>query len=298
MNNRIRVASLQYFIRPVRSYEEFYSQVEGLVETAKDYKVRLLVFPEYFSTQLLTLGDVRRPIVEQIHALAAQEARIVESFSKLAKKNKLIIVGGTVPGYSEADSAKVLNKCYVYGTDGSYDLQAKLYMTRFEKEEWLVSPGSRLRIFETEFGKFAVTICYDVEFPEIARTAARLGAQFLCVPSCTDDRHGYLRVKYCAQARAIENQMYVIHSTTVGSLPMVPAVSMNYGQAGIYTPSDYSFSRDGILSEGIANQETMIIGDMNLDMIEETRHSGTVLPLRDSHSHEEVLKVVDHVQLR
>lgn len=292
----LRVAALQYFIRPVKSFDDFALQVEALVETAKDYKVKFLVFPEYFTTQLLTLGDIKRPISDQIRDLAKQEDRIVELVAGLAKKNKMIIVGGTLPGFND-DKTKILNKCYVFSSDGSSNLQAKLHMTRFEKEEWLVSAGSRLRIFESDFGRFAVTICYDVEFPEIARTAARLGANFLVVPSCTDDRHGYLRVRYCAQARAVENQMYVIHSPTVGSLPTVPAVSLNYGQAAIYTPSDYAFSRDGLLAEGTPNQESMVIGDIRLGLIDESRKNGTVLPLHDSQTTEELLKVVDHVKL-
>lgn len=266
------------------------------METARDYKVNLLVFPEYFTVQLLTLGQIKRPIAEQIRDLANQEERIVNFMSELARKFKLIIVGGTLPAFTE-DKSKILNTCYVYSPDGSYNAQTKLHMTRFEKEEWFVSPGTRLKIFEANFGKFAVAICYDVEFPEIARAAARLGAHFLVVPSCTDDRHGYLRVRYCAQARAIENQMYVIHSPLVGSLPAVPAVSLNYGQAAIYTPSDYSFARDGLLAEGAVNQESMIIGDINLSLIEESRKSGTVLPLRDSQSTSELLNVVDHVKL-
>ncbi len=292
----IRVGSLQYFIRPVKSFEEFALQVEALVDTATDYKIKVLVFPEYFTTQLLTLGNIKRPIVEQIRDLANQESRFVEFMAGLSKKKKMIIVGGTVPGFNE-DQSKILNKCYVFSPDGSSHVQAKLHMTRFETEEWFVSPGTRLRIFESDFGKFAVTICYDVEFPEIARVAGRMGAHFLVVPSCTDDRHGYLRVRYCAQARAIENQMYVIHSPTVGSIPTVPAVSMNYGQAAIYTPSDYSFSRDGLLAEGTVNQESMIIGDINLSLIEQSRINGTVLPLRDSHKTEDLLKVVDHVKV-
>ncbi|MBY0516490.1 MAG: carbon-nitrogen hydrolase family protein [Bacteriovoracaceae bacterium] len=295
--NRIRVASLQYFIRPVKSFEDFGLQVESFVETAKDYKVKVLVFPEYYAVQLLTLGQIKRPIAEQIKDLASQEERIVEFMSSLAKKFNILIVGGSIPVFSK-DKTKVFNRCYVYGSDGSYDYQDKLHMTRFEKDEWFVSPGDRLKIFETDFGKFAVTICYDVEFPEIARAAARLGAHFLVVPSCTDDRQGYLRVRYCAQARAIENQMYVIHSPLVGSLPTVPAVSLNYGQAAIYTPSDYSFSRDGLLAEGAVNQESMIIGDINISLIEDSRESGTVLPLRDSQTTGELLKVADHVKLK
>jgi predicted amidohydrolase len=155
-------------------------------------------------------------------------------------------------------------------------------MTRFEREEWDVAPESTLRLFETEFGRVAIAICYDVQFPEIARAAARLGAHILVVPSCTDDRQGFWRVRYCAHARAIENQMYVIHAATVGSLPMVPAVSLNYGQAAILTPSDFAFSRDGILAEGNANQEMMVIGDLDLRIIEQVRTTGTVLPLHDS----------------
>jgi predicted amidohydrolase len=155
-------------------------------------------------------------------------------------------------------------------------------MTRFETEEWKVAAGSKLRVFETSFGRLAVAICYDVEFPEIARAAARLDAHILVTPSCTDDRQGFLRVRYCAHARAIENQMYVIQSSTVGSLPQVPAVSLNYGQASILTPSDFAFSRDGILAEGNPNQEMMVIGELNLQTITEARSTGTVLPLLDS----------------
>ncbi len=292
----LRIGSLQYFIRPVKAFEDFALQVEALVETALDYKVKILVFPEYFSTQLLTLGNIKRPIDEQIRDLAKQEERIVEFIARLSKKHKMIIVGGTLPGFDESKE-KILNKCYVFSSNGSYNVQAKLHMTRFEKEEWMISSGTRLKLFESEFGKFAVAICYDVEFPEIARVAGRMGAHFLVVPSCTDERNGYLRVRYCAQSRAIENQMYVIHSSTVGSLPTVPAVSLNYGQAAIYTPCDYAFARDGLLAEGTVNQESMVIGDIHLSLIERSRKNGTVLPLRDSQTTAELLQVVDHVIL-
>jgi predicted amidohydrolase len=106
-----------------------------------------------------------------------------------------------------------------------------------------------------------------------------------------------LRVRYCAQARAIENQMYVIMSSTVGSLPMVPAVSLNYGQACILTPSDFQFSRDAILAEGIPNQESMVLGELNLQTILETRSMGTVLPLYDSHRTAQIIPHLEVVDL-
>ncbi|MEZ4226465.1 MAG: carbon-nitrogen hydrolase family protein [Polyangiaceae bacterium] len=294
---RIRVATLQYFIRPVESFEQFEAQVTGLVETARDYKCRLLVFPEYFCLQLLTLNDLRMSIDKQVRHLARFEQRIVDMFVRLSKQSGMYIVGGTLPAVDPPDEETVYNECYVYSPAGEWEVQGKLHMTRFEREEWLISPHKRLRVFETEFGRIAVTICYDVEFPELARAAAREGADVLVVPSCTDERQGYLRVRYCAQARAIENQLYVVHACTVGSLPMVPAVSLNYGQAAIYTPSDFAFARDGILAEGVPNQESMVIGELDLDRIRESRETGTVLPLRDSATTAEVTRTLEVVPL-
>lgn len=278
---RIRVASAQYFIRPVQRFEEFADQVRGLVETAADYKCKLLVFPEYFTVQLLTLGDITRPIHEQVRSLAAQVPRFRELMGQLAQKWGLYIVAGSIP-VQDGNDQEIFNECFAFSPTGKVGVQGKMHLTRWEAEEWLISARDSVKVFETDFGRIAVTICYDVEFPEIVRTAARQDAYILVVPSCTDDRQGFLRVRYCAQARAIENQMYVVHSTTVGSLPMVPAVSLNYGQASILTPSDFPFARDGILSEGVPNQESIIIGELNMDTITEARSSGTVLPLRDS----------------
>lgn len=279
--NSIRVASLQYFIRPVQTFDQFRDQVKALVETAADYQVHLLVFPEYFTVQLLTLGDTKKPICDQIRDLAKQAPRFLEFMEHLAHANRLHIVAGTIP-VMEDGTDLVYNDSVIFGPSGTHGVQGKLHMTRFESEEWRVSARSTLKVFETSFGRLAIAICYDVEFPEIARAAGREGAHILVVPSCTDERQGFLRVRYCAQARAIENQMYVIQSCTVGSLPMVPAVSLNYGQASILTPSDFPFSRDGILAEGHPNQEMMVIGDLNLETIQQSRSFGTVLPLLDS----------------
>lgn len=296
MLERIRVASLQYFIRPVQTLDQFRDQVTALVETAADYKCHLLVFPEYFTIQLLTLGNLKRPIREQILDLAKQLPTYLELFTGLARQYRIHIVAGTIPVLDEASSA-VYNHSYFFAPSGNYGVQGKTHMTRFETEEWKVSPRHELKVFETEFGRVAINICYDIEFPEIARAAARHDAQIIIVPSCTDDRQGFLRVRYCAHARAIENQVYVVQSCTVGSLPMVPAVSLNYGQAAILTPSDFAFSRDGILAEGTINQEMMVIGELNLKTIRDERDAGTVLPLRDSKQTADVVAQTEIVTL-
>ncbi len=293
---RLRVASAQYFIRPVDRIEQFEEQVGALIGTAADYDCGLLILPEYFTIQLLTLGDVKRPIKDQVRDLAAHAPRFLEFMKARAREHGIYVLAGTIP-VTDGGTGAVHNDAHFFGPDGSHGTQGKLHMTRFESDDWIVQARRRLRVFNTAFGKVAVTICYDVEFPEIARAAARAGAHILLVPSCTDDRQGFLRVRYCAAARAIENQMYVITSHTVGSLPMVPAVSLNYGQAAILTPSDFPFSRDGILAEGHPNQEMLVIGDLNLETILQSRTTGTVLPLNDSRNTMEIVSNVEEVTL-
>ncbi len=287
--DRIRVAALQYFIRPIQDFGEFREQVRGLVRTAADYECRLLVFPEYFTVQLLTLGDVERPMDEQIRDLADRVPEFLEMMAELVRETGMYVVAGTIPVRDLKQPDVVFNESFFFAPDGTVASQGKLHMTRFEKSVWRVSPRNSLNLFDTEFGRVAIAICYDVEFPEIARAAAQQDAVILVVPSYTDDRQGFLRVRYCAHARAIENQMFVINAGTVGSLPMVPAVSLNYGQAAILTPSDFPFARDGILAEGVPNQESMVIGELNLRILRSNRLRGTVLPLRDSRRSAEVV---------
>jgi predicted amidohydrolase len=294
--NRIRVASAQYWIRPIRDFDQFVDQVMAVIETAEGYESRLLVMPEYFTIQLVSLGDVKRPIDEQVRDVAKFYPRYLELMSEMAKKTKLYIVAGSMPVYDEKQG-KVYNDAHLFAPDGSHDTQGKLHMTRFEREDWKVSERSQLKIFETDFGRMAIAVCYDVEFPELSRAIAHEDVHILAVPSSTDDRHGFLRVRYCSHARAIENQMYVVHSPTVGSLPRVPDVSLNYGQASIMTPCDFPFARDGILSEGVLNQEGMIIGELDMDTIEESRSFGTVLPLQDSRWTKQLTEHIQFVKL-
>ncbi len=294
-DNRIRIAACQYAIRPIERWEQFCAQVTGMAAAAQDYGARLLVLPEYFTLQLLTLGDVRAPMPEQMRGLAKHVPAFVELMSGLAKKNAMCIVAGTIP---VVEGERVFNDSFIFGSGGDHVAQGKLHMTRWEREELLISARRGLKVIETDFGKLAVAICYDVEFPEVARMAARAGATVLAVPSCTDDRNGFLRVRYCAHARAVENQMIVVHAGTVGMLAAVPNAALHYGQAAILTPSDLPFARDGILVEGTVNHEAVVVGEVDLGAIVRSRESGTVLTLKDSETTAEAVGVVEVVGLR
>ncbi|MFW5972820.1 MAG: carbon-nitrogen hydrolase family protein [Bacteroidota bacterium] len=290
--NRIRVAAAQYYVRHISAFEQFVDQVSAVVETAADYRCRLLVLSEYFTLQLMALGDIKRPIEAQVRDVAAYVPRFVELMEGLARDNGLYIVAGTIPVLDEG-SDRVYNDSFVFSPNGGYATQGKMHMTRFEREDWHIHPRSVPRIFETDFGKIAVAICYDVEFPELIRAMALEGAHILCVPSNTDDRHGFLRVRYCAHARTIENQMYVINSVTVGGLPRTPDFSLNYGQASILTPNDYTFSRDGIMAEGTLNHDDIIIGELDVKTAEDSRSFGTELPLNDSKHTRELIAHIE-----
>ena len=161
MMERIRVASLQYFIRPVQTFEQFRDQVTALVETAADDKAHLLVFPEYFTVQLLTLGNIRRPIRGQIIDLARQVPRYIELFTELAHSHKMYIVAPTIPIFDKGRD-KIYNDSHFFSPSGEYCVQGKMHMTRFESEEWDVSPRERLKVFDRDFGKVAIAICYDI----------------------------------------------------------------------------------------------------------------------------------------
>jgi predicted amidohydrolase len=147
-----------------------------------------------------------------------------------------------------------------------------------------VEPGNDLNVFATDCGKVAILICYDVEFPELARVAAGKGADILFVPFNTDHRAAYLRVRTCAQARAIENEVYVAIAGCVGNLPFVDNADIHYAQSGIFTPADFSFERDGIAAECTPNIETMIISDVDLEILRRVRYSGTVQNWTDRRS--------------
>jgi len=88
-------------------------------------------------------------------------------------------------------------------------------------------------------------------------------------------------VRYCAQARAIENQCYVIMSGNVGNLPNVDNMDIQYAQSCILTPCDLPFARDGIAAEASENVETLTIADVNLADLSWARAEGTVRNLRD-----------------
>jgi len=274
---RVRIAAVQYLLRPITCFEDFASQVEFFVHSAKDYKAHFILFPEFFTMQLLSYINEPAPAMA-VRRLARMAPQYEKLFIRLAKETGIYIIGGTHPIIQRG---KVFNAAHLFTPNGQVFRQKKVHLTPTESGPYQFSRGHGLYLYHTDFGNIAILVCYDVEFPEVARVMAEAGAEILFVPSCTDGREGFCRVRYCAQARAIENQVYVAMTGTVGNLPLVPYMAANYGQAAILTPSDYFFARDGIAAEGTINQEQMVVADVDLDLLDEQRVNGSVIPLQD-----------------
>jgi predicted amidohydrolase/GNAT superfamily N-acetyltransferase len=290
--SRVRVAAIQYLLRPISRFEEFATQVEFFVRSAREYRCQFVLFPEYFSTQLLSFLRDPSP-ARAVRRLAQLTPEYEALFARLAAQSGMYIIGGTHP---VIQSGELFNAAHLFTPGGQIFRQKKVHLTATEKDFYQMSRGHGFYCYHTDYGNIGILVCYDVEFPEAARVLAEAGIQILFVPSCTDERQGYCRVRYCAQARAGENQIYVAMAGTVGNLPDVPGMATHYGQAAIFTPSDYFFARDGIAAEGNVNQEQMVIADLDLNLLDEQRVNGTVIPLKDliRDAYDRVIHYSDH----
>jgi predicted amidohydrolase/ribosomal protein S18 acetylase RimI-like enzyme len=272
-----RVCVVQYQHRPVASFQNFAEQCEYFVDVASEYKCDFILFPEIFTTQLLSLIKADNPAMA-MRKLSEFTPSYLEFFTRQALKYNVNIIGGS---HFTLEGDNLYNVAYLFRRDGTLGKQYKLHITPSEKTWWGVKGGQRVEVFDTDKGKIAIAVCYDIEFPEVARIAVERGARIIFVPFCTDERYAYLRVRYCAQARCIENHVYVAISGSVGNLPNVESLGIHYAQSGIFTPSDIPFKRDAIAAECSPNIETVIFEDLDLELLKKHRQSGSVLNWQD-----------------
>ncbi len=275
----VRIGTVQYMQRRVASFQEFIDLVEYFVDVVADYKGDFVVFPELFTLQLLSIEDQELSPAESIEALTKYTPRFRDAMRDMAIRYNINIIGGSHP--TRVPNGRVENISYVFLRDGSVHEQAKIHPTPNEVFWWNIEGGHTLNAIETDCGPIGVLICYDSEFPELARHLIDQGVKILFVPFCTDERQSYLRVRYCCQARAVENQCYVVMSGNVGNLPRVANMDIQYAQSCILTPCDFPFARDGIAADTTPNVETVAFADLRPETVTMARNSGTVQNLQD-----------------
>ncbi|WP_053373532.1 carbon-nitrogen hydrolase family protein [Paenibacillus sp. FJAT-27812] len=276
--NVLSVATIQYELTFIESEEQFWKGLTSTISKAAEQGAELVVFPEYMTAHLLSLKPAMSH-KEACHYLSNYTAKYMNFFLQSSRAFGIAILGGTHICHEEDG---FVNNAYLFFPDGRVEVQTKLHLTPEERNSWSLVAGDRLNMIESKWGKLAITTCYDIEFPELARMAAEQGAQLLLCPSYTDSAFGYYRVRHCAQARAIENQLFVVLSGMVGSLPEgLLQVDQGYCQAGVFSPCDYPFSEQGILQVGVVNESGMALAELDFAMLQENREHGVVAPFYD-----------------
>lgn len=138
--------------------------------------------------------------------------------SELAKKNEVYIIGGSIPEEIE-DEDRIYNTCLCFNRKGEIAAKhRKLHLFDINipgkvvsKESSFVKHGPpQFTIFETEFCKFGIGICYDIRFPEYALLLSKLGAEVLCYPANFSMKTGELHFDLLRRMRAVDCQTYFV----------------------------------------------------------------------------------------
>jgi predicted amidohydrolase/GNAT superfamily N-acetyltransferase len=273
----VRLGVVQWQMRLFNSVDDFLQQTEYFVDAVAGYNADILLFPELFNAPLMSRFNQENP-AEAMRSLAEDSEEIRKELGQMAVRFNINIITGSFPEY---DGESLYNVSYLCRRDGTFDAQYKLHITPDEEQYWGLKGGDGLSVFDTDVGKVGILICYDVEFPELSRYLAKQGMQILLVPFWTDTKNGYLRVRLCAQARAIENECYVAISGSVGNLPRIENMEIQYSQAAVFTPSDFAFPHDAVAAEATPNTEMTLIADLDLDLLKELREQGSVRHLQN-----------------
>ena len=273
----VRIGLVQWLMRPLKDLTALFEQIEFFVDAVSDYKSDFILFPELFNAPLMAEFN-HLSENEAIRELSKYTDEIHQKFKEFAVSYNINIITGSMP-YMEDE--KIYNVGFLCRRDGSSESYRKLHITPNEEQYWGIHGGNELIAFDTDSGKIGVLICYDVEFPELGRLLAEQGCEILFVPFLTDTQNGYTRVRRCAQSRAIENECYVVIAGSVGNLPKVNNMDIQYAQSAVFTPSDFAFPNNGVKAEATPNTEMTLLADVNLDLLKELHNFGSVTNLKD-----------------
>lgn len=273
----VKLGLVQWQMRPFSDIYSLFEQIEFFIDAVSDYQSNFVLFPELFNAPLMAeYNDLTE--ADAIRKLAQFTEPLRQKFIEYAISYNINIVTGSMP---HLDEKGLRNIGYLCRRDGTFETYEKIHITPRESQSWGMIGGDRVQVFDTDSGKVGVLICYDIEFPELSRMLADQQMQILFVPFLTDTQNGYIRVRNCAMARAIENECYVAIAGCVGNLPKVNNMDIQYAQSAVFTPSDFSFPTNGIKAEATPNTEMTLIVDVDLDLLMELHSFGTVRNLKD-----------------
>lgn len=270
---KVRISAVSYKAGKIDSFQDLARHCTRLVAEAAAYGPDFVVFPEMFTGELMTfMGE--EDLAKAYEGVSGYTEQYRELFGGLAQEHGFYIIAGS---HLVKEAGKLYNTAHVFTPQGDLWQQRKMHLTPIEKH--FFAPGDGYSVFETEKARFGIVTCYDCEFPEAARLLALKGAEILFSPSATLDEQGYWRVRHCAHARCIEDQLYAVHCSLVGDWGL-PGLEW-WGMPSILSPCDRGFPAKGIVAEGPANQESVICAEVDTDLLYEIREAGAVVTLKD-----------------
>lgn len=276
MARKVSIAACQFVIKPVKDFDAFAGQCEKLLDQAKG--ADLVLFPELFTLALFTTFDGwrNRPVAELVKVDTYTNA-YREFFAAEAKRRKQVIVAGS---HLEKKKGGYFNVAYVYGPNGLVHTHDKTHIFPAESA-WFTREGDRMEAFDLPFARVGFNVCYETEIPECAASLTEQGAEIILCPSYTFTEYGFWRVRHCAQARAIENQVYFVHCATGGKLPKGPLPG-GWTRSSIVGPCDKPWSApNGVIAEGRTNVQMVVRGTVDLDKLHDNRETGVAPTFRD-----------------
>ncbi len=276
MQTYIRVGVVQWEAKVFEHFDAFCSEILGNIRALSAYKPDFILFPEYFSLCLANRANAGNDL-QMLHYVASFSERLKGAFQEWAQQFQVNIIAGSMP---VIEQEALFNISYLCHRDGRLDQYAKAHLTPFERS-WQLTAGDAIDIFETDCGPIGILICYDVEFPEAARKLALQGARLLFVPFQTDTIHGNNRVRFCAQARAVENECYVIASGMVGNMPQLPLIEFQYAQSAVFAPADHYFPVNGVVNQASANIPGAFYVELDQTLLTRLHIAGSVRTITD-----------------
>lgn len=261
------IAAVNFALRTISSIEEYYAHLESVLAKARGAEI--VVLPEYMLSELLSIvgAYTEREAPCKLLPFAQRYLEYIKSFSA---ENSCVVVAGTI---FQKVGDEIFNVCPIIFPDGKTVFQPKNCLVAYEKEvQGLKGYDGIAKLPLSELG---VLVCYDSEFPMATRAHCEQGVKILCVPSSTETIHGFKRVRYSCIARAIENQIFVVHSSLVGSIGKEPH-PQSYGSSAIISPAMPEFPNGPVLAESEMNRESVVKMSVDLGTIDSIRQSGEV----------------------
>ncbi|MCB2135018.1 MAG: carbon-nitrogen hydrolase family protein [Rhodobacteraceae bacterium] len=276
----MKIAAAAYPLDWFDTWADYEAKLTRWVTEAAEAGASLLVFPEYGAMELASLGGkvVAGDLEGSLREVARHKPASDALYTRLAARFGLHILSASGPVFEMPfANGRPVNRATLFGPEGLIGHQDKAMMTRFEREGWDVVGGDSLTVFNTAIGRMGVNICYDSEFPLLARAQAEAGVEIILVPSATEALAGFTRVRVGAMARALENQCIAVHAPVVGKAPWCMGMEENTGRASIYGPPDKGFPATGILAEGAMGEPGWVYAEVSLDAVAAVRADGGVL---------------------